>query len=492
MPTATLPQIWRGRSGREYVPAEQARVRHGGMAIVRKVIGRGGPVGQSGIGDGVPVALKLWTESDDQSLDQLQAEAAVLVEVSQGGGELPCPRLYDLVGTPLVTGIVMEWCPADLERWWKDKLREVDSFGRLMATMAEVCRRVADYHVYYAQKKGLDAAHGDLKPSNILLSQDGRWLISDFGAARVRPPDDNPLVTSKVVAGTENFLSPEALFHAKKRHAAAMDTWALAATVFSLLRLQRMVLDNSPVPRNGTQSPRFRMQRINQIHEVYGRDPTRFAGRDLDPEAFPDPLRMPEEDRRAVRECLRGVFSREAGPRTTSTPEADDGRENELARELLEVFDRALAIDPKHRYTDARDLAAAFEKLTRAYIELASPTAPPPAVPPVVEPLPASHEVNETEDRARELEDEVAKLKSKIMDLQTALTFAEEPPTQQLKRQPTEPSTQVRRVQPAPAPAPIVVGPPGWWSFALLLTVVFQGLTLVLIVVLGVVMIVRG
>src|SRR5262249_15414950 len=154
----------------------------------------------------------------------------------------------------------------------KDKLREPDAFGRLMASMVEASRRVAEYHAWYAAK-GAEVAHGDVKPSNILLSQEGRWLISDFGAARVRPPDDNPLITSKVVAGTENFLAPEALFHAKKRHPAAMDTWALGATAFALLRLQRMVLDNSPVPRNGTQSPRFRMQRINQIHEVYGRDP---------------------------------------------------------------------------------------------------------------------------------------------------------------------------------------------------------------------------
>lgn len=432
------------------------------MATVRKVVGRGGPVGTSTPADGVPLALKLWTEADDASLDQLQAEARVLVEISQDQGELPCPRLYDLVGSPLVTGLVMEWCPADLERWWAEKLKEPDAFGRLMATLAEASRRLSDYHVYFATRKNLDAAHGDLKPSNILLSSDGRWLISDFGAARVRPPDDNPLFTTKVIGGSENFLSPEALFHAKKRFPAAMDTWALGATAFALLRLQRLSLDGSQIPKNGTHSPRFRMQRLNQIAEVYARDPQRFHDRELDASAFPDALRLPEEDRRAVLDAMRGMF----GP---------DGekREQQLARELMDLLDRAMSIEPKHRFTDARDLAAAFERLTRIYIELSAP----PRVPVPVSAPQAKAE--EAENRLEQLQEELQVLRERLQEVQAQAAYAEE-----------RARSGLPAMTPAPAPPaapPIIKVPaaklPPWLGLAVTAIMVGQAVSLLTMLV---------
>lgn len=332
------------------------------MATVRKVAGRGGVVDTSTVEDGEPVALKLWTEGEESSLDQLQREANVLMQVAEKQGEIPCPRLYDVIGSPLVTGLVMEWCPQDLYRWWSGVLIEPDAFGRLMATMAEIARRISDYHVFFVEDAAL-AAHGDIKPSNILLAMDGRWLISDFGTAQVGAPDDSTWDdTRKVVS--ENFVAPEVLFQAKKRHPAAIDTWSLGATVFALLRLRRLKVDGAEIPRNGTHSPRFRSERVNGMYQLYAKDPKRFRGRDLDPDAFHSPLRLPEEDRRAVREALAGWLPTSAA-------------EEELAEELLLVLDRTMSIDPAHRFTSCRDLAAAFENLTRKYIQLSATDTPP-------------------------------------------------------------------------------------------------------------------
>src|SRR5688572_2130224 len=283
MATATLALQWKGRSGRIYGPIPRAKVRHGEVATVRKVVAKDAPVGTSTIADGEAVAFKQWLEGDDEAgLEVLQAEARVLVDLMAKKGDLPCPRLYDLVGDPVVTGIVMEWCPGDLERWWRDKLGEVDAFGRLIATLAEVARRLDDYHVFYAQKGGIETAHGDLKPANVLLASDGRWLVSDFGAARVRAPQESPWAASDVVLGTENFVAPELLFHATKRHPAALDTWSLGAILFALLLLRRMVLDGEPIPRNGTHSPRFRTTRTNQVLDVYRDAATRFVEQPID------------------------------------------------------------------------------------------------------------------------------------------------------------------------------------------------------------------
>ena len=454
MPTATLPQLWRGRSGRDYVPAEGSRVRHGALATVRKVVGRGGPRGSSTVAEGVPLSLKLWTEGDDKALDQLQLEARAHAQLSAAASALPCPRLYDLIGQPLATGLVMEWCPSDLERWWTDQLRAPDAFGRLMAVFAEISRRLAEYGAI-ASRSGLDPAHGDLKPTNVLLGHDGRWLVADFGPARVRAPDDNPLVTTKVSAGAENFIAPERLFHARTSWPVAGDAWSLGATLFALLKLQRLVLDGSPIPKNGCMSPRFRMRRVDQVVDVYGRDPTRFVDRELDPELFADPLRMPEEDRRVVLDAVRGLFGADG-----------EAREQELGRELLDVFDRSMTIDPQLRYTDARDLSAAFEKLLRAYLELASPRRVASPAPPEDETA-ATRSRREAEVRAEQLTGDIEVARERITELEAAIAAVQADRDALASR----PPVVMPKVKPAPA----------WWGGALVLLVVIQTATLALV-----------
>lgn len=457
MPTATLPQLWRGRSGRDYVPAEGGRVRHGALATVRKVVGRGPPRATSTVAEGVPLALKLWTEGDDPALDQLQVEARAHTAISAAATTLPCPRLYDLVGTPLATGLVMEWCPSDLERWWTDQLRAPDAFGRLMAVFAEISRRLAEYGAI-AAKVGLDPSHGDLKPTNVLLATDGRWLVSDFGPARVRAPDDNPLVTTKVAAGAENFIAPERLFHARSSWPVAADAWSLGATLFALLRLQRLVLDGSPIPKNGCLSPRFRMRRVEQVVDVYSRDPTRFVDRELDPGLFADPLRLPEEDRRVVLDAVHGLF----GP-------DGEAREQELGRELCDVFDRSMTIEPQLRYTDARDLSAAFEKLVRVYLELSSQgrKAPPPQK--VEDEGAAVRARREAEARVESLTGDLETARERISELEGAVA-AIQADRDALAARP-------------PVVMPKAKGPPAWWGGALVLVVVLQAATLTLITV---------
>ncbi len=358
MTTATLPQQWRGRSGRLYQPHESRSVRRGSGAVVRKVVGVGPPIGRSTEPAQVAVALKLWNEVDEDGLVRLQREARFLEQLIAMGGALPSPRLIDVVGEPLITGLVMEWCPADLERWWRQALDRSDAIGRLTAALAEVCRRLEAVHGHFAARGEL-AAHGDMKPGNVLLDREGRWLVADFGLARVRPAKDTGVTSGHVITGTESFLSPEAIFLSRSGNPAAMDVWSVAAMSLSLLRLRRLVLDGEPVPRNGSASPRLRSQRVHQVIEVYGRDPARFRDRALEPSAFTDPDRLPEADRRALRESLRGLFG-------------DERAETRFGDAYEAVLDRALAIDPARRIASAGALAEAFEALTTEYITLAA------------------------------------------------------------------------------------------------------------------------
>jgi eukaryotic-like serine/threonine-protein kinase len=82
---------------------------------------------------------------------------------------------------------------------------------------------------------GLAAAHAagtihrDVKPGNILVTEDGVAKISDFGIARAR--DHGQLTRSGVVIGTPEYFSPE-LARGEDPTPAA-DVWALGASLYA-------------------------------------------------------------------------------------------------------------------------------------------------------------------------------------------------------------------------------------------------------------------
>ena len=49
--------------------------------------------------------------------------------------------------------------------------------------------------------------HRDVKPANLLLCDDGRVLITDFGIAKIR--DDTDLTQTGTMLGTAKYLAPE-------------------------------------------------------------------------------------------------------------------------------------------------------------------------------------------------------------------------------------------------------------------------------------------
>ncbi|MCX5554828.1 serine/threonine protein kinase [Streptomyces sp. NBC_00038] len=70
--------------------------------------------------------------------------------------------------------------------------------------------------------------HRDVKPANVLLAEDGRVVLTDFGIAQAS--ETSNLTRSGQLVGSVDFMAPERLVGAKPGPAA--DLWALGATLF--------------------------------------------------------------------------------------------------------------------------------------------------------------------------------------------------------------------------------------------------------------------
>jgi tetratricopeptide (TPR) repeat protein len=88
--------------------------------------------------------------------------------------------------------------------------------------------------VHYAHQRGV--IHHDLKPSNIVIEEDGTPRILDFGLARtIRPDSARTQTDSGVVEGTPRYMSPERICGRIEQVDARSDVYALGVILYELL-----------------------------------------------------------------------------------------------------------------------------------------------------------------------------------------------------------------------------------------------------------------
>ncbi len=93
--------------------------------------------------------------------------------------------------------------------------------------------------------------HGDIKPNNILLNEQGRAKLSDFGMSRILDQTDQ----NRSVGGTPNYLAPELLDGAQP--SVQSDMYALGVTLYE------MTFGKMPVQLSGTSVVSWRASHLN-------------------------------------------------------------------------------------------------------------------------------------------------------------------------------------------------------------------------------------
>ena len=97
--------------------------------------------------------------------------------------------------------------------------------------IAELMEKISKA-IHHAHEMGI--LHRDLKPGNILFTEDQEPLITDFGLAKALTGSDD-LTQSCAVLGTPNYVSPEQAAGQTRDIGPASDVYSLGAILFELL-----------------------------------------------------------------------------------------------------------------------------------------------------------------------------------------------------------------------------------------------------------------
>ena len=238
--------------------------------------------------------------------------------------------------------------------------------GELVACIGVlVCEALAVAHA-------AGIVHRDVKPGNVMLADDGRLLLADFGVARL--DDDDSLVTkSGALLGTPSFMAPEQALGNPVD--ARSDLYSVGASLYQLATgglpfsgpTAKIVADAS----RGSAPPAARRR------PAVGAELSRFIERLMSPE----PAKRPATAKAAADELrafaaagglgdpadeVKAFAADRAGWEKTHAPLVVDrlleraraGRARSLALSLS-LVDRALALAPEH--ADAQALAAELQ-----------------------------------------------------------------------------------------------------------------------------------
>ncbi|RMG10067.1 MAG: serine/threonine protein kinase [Planctomycetota bacterium] len=200
----------------------------GGMATVYRARAPGG---------GQEVALKILHSEGPLSVeDRLR-----FLREAHAASRLESPNIVRVLDWGYADGrayLVMDLVRG---RALKERLAEGPLPVRDAVAAAESLART----LAYAHRRGI--VHRDVKPGNILLSAEGRPLLSDFGLAKPSDSFSTDLTSTGQVLGTPAYMAPEQARAEHGRVGPSADLYALGASFFEMLTGRPPFVGSSPL-----------------------------------------------------------------------------------------------------------------------------------------------------------------------------------------------------------------------------------------------------
>ncbi|KAL5760820.1 hypothetical protein ACOSP7_019306 [Xanthoceras sorbifolium] len=207
------------------------------------ILGRGGfgTVYKGELHDGTKIAVKRMESGvvSDKGLAEFKSEIAVLTKVRHR--HLVTLLGYCLEGNERL--LVYEYMPQGtlskhLFDWKEEGLKPLEWTRRLTIAL-DVARGVEYLHTLAHQS----FIHRDLKPSNILLGDDMRAKVADFGLVRLAPENGKHSIETRL-AGTFGYLAPE--YAVTGRVTTKVDVFSFGVILMELISGRKALDETQP------------------------------------------------------------------------------------------------------------------------------------------------------------------------------------------------------------------------------------------------------
>jgi len=168
----------------------------------------------------IQLAIKIYIALDNKGLEEFKTEFKNVRHLNHPS--LLRPDHYDHADNSPY--LVMTYCPGSLG----------DRVGKM--SEQDVWKLIKDVSSGLVYLHSKDIVHRDIKPDNILMNEQGDYVISDFGLSQkmrstLRRASARNNKEQSNVSGTVGYMAPE-MFSAKPNAVKATDIWALGATIY--------------------------------------------------------------------------------------------------------------------------------------------------------------------------------------------------------------------------------------------------------------------
>ncbi|KAI3873861.1 hypothetical protein MKX03_036227 [Papaver bracteatum] len=205
-----------------------------------RVIGKGsfGEVYKGMLSDGRIVAIKKAKKVDETQLPAFINEIALLSQISHRHivrlvgccleGEIPL-LVYEFVPQGALSFHIHDQCDNESPISWKDRLR--------------IASEIAHALVYLHTGASTPIFHKDIKPSNILLDENFRAKLADFGTSKAFPIGKTHLTTD--VEGTFGYWDPE--FCRLGHYTEKSDVFSFGVVLLELLTVRKALMNEEGI-----------------------------------------------------------------------------------------------------------------------------------------------------------------------------------------------------------------------------------------------------